>query len=87
MRRREVPIRHPFFENRPRCLAVQIDALGLFVLLIPIQAQPLQSFKNRIDRSLRVALDICIVQAQDHCSAVVPGVEPIEDESASAAHV
>jgi hypothetical protein len=40
-----------------------------------------------LDAGLGVALDIGVVQAQHHGSVVVAGLEPIEDEGASAADV
>src|SRR5258708_31893412 len=87
MSRGEISIRQPLLEDRPRHLAVQLDTLGLLVFLVPTQPQPFQSLKNRIHRGLRVAFDVSVVKPQDHSSAVVPGIEPVENKSAGAAHM
>ena len=66
---------------------MQGQALGLAILLVPAQIEPAQPIEDGIERGLRIALDVGIVDAQDHGAAVVAGVEPIEDERARAADV
>jgi hypothetical protein len=56
------------------------QAFGLFVFLVPAEAEPAQAFKNGVERSLRVALDVGIVDTKDHGAAVMPGVQPVENE-------
>ena len=61
--------------------------LGLFVLLVPAEVEPAQAFEDRSHRGFGVALDVGIVEAQDHRPALVAGVEPVENEGARAADV
>ena len=63
-------------------LAVQGQALGLLVLLVPGETEPAQAFEDGLHAGVRVALDIGVIEAQDHGAAVVAGVEPVEDEGA-----
>ena len=55
--------------------------------LVPIEAQPAQTLKDRLDAGLGVALDISVVDAQHHDSLVMARVEPIEDKGARAAYM
>ena len=41
--------------------AMQGEAFGLFVFLVPGEPQPAQAFKNRLDADLGVALDVGVV--------------------------
>ena len=66
---------------------MQFNPFRLLVFLVPAQVQPLQAIENGIDRGLGVAFDISIVKAQDHAAALVPGIKPVKDECAGAAHV
>jgi hypothetical protein len=75
----------PFAEDRFGGLLMHGQALGLAILLVPSKIQPAQPVEDGIERSLRIALDVGIVDAQDHRAAVVAGVEPVEDERARAA--
>ena len=67
-----------------RCSARRSDWL---VLLVPAEVEPAQALEDGIERGFGVALDVGIVDAQDHGAAVVAGVEPVEDEGARAADV
>ena len=60
---------------------------GLAILFVPTQIEPLQALENRIERGLRIALDVGVVNAQDHRPVVVPGVEPVENEGSRAANM
>src|ERR1700683_3823268 len=66
---------------------MQPEPLRLPILLIPPQIQPVQPFEDGIERSLRVALDIGVVNPQDHGAALVARIEPVEDERARAPYV
>ena len=83
----EVAIGEAFGENRFGLPAMQIKAFGLLVLFVPVETQPAQSLEDGLDAGLGVALDIGVVDAQHHGSAVVAGIEPIEDKGARAADV
>src|SRR4051812_45448318 len=85
--RREVAIRKPLVEDRLRGSAMQRDPLRLLILLIPSEVEPAQPFEDGIERSFGVALDIGIVDTQNHGPAVPPAEEPIEDESTRAPDV
>ena len=87
LRGREVAIGQALGEDRFGQLAVQAEPLGLLVLFVPLQAEPAQSFKDGLHAGVGVALDVGVVEAQDHGAAVVAGVEPVEDEGSRAAHV
>ena len=86
-RRREIAIRQALRENRLGGLAVQGEALGLLVLLVPAEIEPAQAVENGIERGFGVALHVGIVDAQDHSAAVAAGEEPIENEGARAPDV
>ena len=66
---------------------MQIEPLRLPVLFVPAEIEPLQPLEDRIQRCFGIALEIRIVDAQDHGSAIVPGIQPVEDERAGAADV
>jgi len=83
----EVAIGKAFGEDCFSRLAVEVKALGLLVLFVPCEAQPVESLKDGLDASLSVALDISVIQAQDEGAVIVAGKEPIEDEGARSAHV
>ena len=51
----------PLLEDVLGHLPVQIQAVGLPVLFIPAQIQPLEPIEDRIERRLRVAVDIRVV--------------------------
>src|SRR5207253_3320748 len=66
---------------------MKIQALGLFVLFVPVETEPLQAFEDRGEGGVGIAFDVRVVDAEDHGSVIVAGVEPIEDEGAGAAGV
>ena len=84
---REVAIRKALFEDGPGGLAMEIQAVGLTVELVPAQLEPLETFVNGIERGLRVPFDVRIIDAQNDDAAMVARIQPIEDESSSAANV
>ncbi len=83
----EVAIGKALGEDGFGLLAVQGEAFGLLVLFVPVEAQPAQALEDGLDAGFGVALDIGVVEAQDHGSVVVAGIEPIEDKGARAADV
>ena len=85
--RREVAVSKAPVEDRLSGRAVKVDALRLLVLLIPREVEPAKAFEDGIERGFGVALDIGVVDAQDHGPAVAAGEEPIKDESARAPDV
>src|ERR1019366_5943425 len=85
LRGREVAVRQSLVEDRLRRFPMHRQALGLAILLVPSEIQPAQTIEDGIERSLRIALDVGIVDAQDHRAAVMARVEPVEDERARAA--
>ena len=87
VRRSEVAIGEAFSLDLERCGPVKIEALGLLVLFVPVEAQPAQPLEDGLHAGVGVALDVGVVQAQHHGAVVVAGIEPIEDEGAGAAHV
>jgi hypothetical protein len=48
---------------------MQRKAFGLAVLLIPAEAQPVEAFEDRLQRRLGIALEIRVVDAQNHGAA------------------
>ena len=84
---RKVAIRQALLENSLSDLAMERETLRLFVFLVPAQIEPAQTFENRIDGSVGIALDVGIVESQDHGSAIPTGIKPVEDEGAGAANV
>src|SRR5882757_7759919 len=87
MCRREVPVREAFLKNCPSGLAVQVNTLGLPVLFVPAQIQPLQSVKDGIHRGLCVAFDVGVVESKNHCACVVASIKPVEDKSPGTSHM
>ena len=87
MRRSKVAIGQAPRENCFSRLAVQVQALRLLVLFVPVEAQPAQPLKDRLHAGVGVALNVGIVQAQHHGPAVVASIEPIEDKGPGAAHM
>ena len=66
---------------------MQIAALGLSVLLVPIQIEPLQAVENGIERRLCVAIDVGVVDAQDHRAVVAARIQPVENERPGASNM
>ena len=63
------------------------SALGLLVLFVPAEAEPAQAVEDGVERGLGVALDVGVVDAQDHGAPVVAGIEPVENVVSRAADV
>ena len=83
----EVAVSQALLEDRVCDLAMQGHAFGLLVFLVPSEVEPAQTVEDGIDGGVGVALDIGVIEPQDHGSPVVTSVEPVEDEGASAANV
>jgi len=85
--RSKVSIGETFLENSLGDLAMKREALRLFVLFIPAEIEPAQTIENGMDTRFGIALDVGIVEAEDHRSAIVAGVEPVENECAGTANM
>ncbi len=83
----EVAVCQSFLEDGIGDLAVQRQSFGLLILFVPAQIEPAQAVENRIDAGFGVALDVGIVEAEDHGPSMMAGIEPVEDEGAGAANV
>ena len=83
----EVAIGEAHFEHGLGSLTMEVEALGLFVFLVPVEAQPAEAFKDGLDAQVGVALDVGVVEAQDHGALIMTGVKPVEDEAAGRADV
>ncbi len=66
---------------------MQLRTIRLAILFIPAQIEPLQAVEDRIERGLGVAVDIGVIDAQDHGAVIAPGVQPVEDERPRAANM
>ena len=55
--------------------------------LVPFDSEPLQPGEDAVDQFRAVALDIGVLDAQQHRAALVPGKKPVEQRGARAAHV
>ena len=85
--RREIAIGQTLGEDGFGHLAVQRQAFGLAVLLIPGEIEPAEAVEDGILGLLRVAPGVCVVDAQDHGPVVVPGIQPVENEGPRTADV
>ena len=70
---REIAIGQALVEDGFGDFAVQGEALGLAVLLVPAEIEPAEAVEDGIERGFGVALDVGVVDAQDHGAAVVGG--------------
>ena len=87
MGRREIAVGKTGGQDGFSFFAVQSQALGLPIFLVPGEAKPAQPLKNRLHAGIGVALNVCIVKAQHHGAVVMACVEPVENERAGAADV
>ena len=85
--RGEVAVSQALLKDGVGDLAVQSQAFGLLVFLVPTEVEPAQTFEDGVDGGVRVALNISVIEAEDHGSSVSTGVEPVEDEGAGTADV
>ena len=83
----EVAVSQALLKDRVGDLAMHGQAFGLLVFLVPSEVEPAQTFEDGVDGGVGVALDIGVIEPQDHGSTVVTGIEPVEDEGASTADV
>ena len=87
MRGREIAVGESFCQNRLCHGTVQFQPFGLPVLFVPAEVEPAQAVENRLQGFFGVALQIRIVNPQDHRAAVMAGKEPVKNESSCAADV
>jgi hypothetical protein len=66
---------------------MQAQPLGLAILLIPAEFEPIQPVEYGIELFLRIASHIRVVDSQDHGSAILSGVQSVENKGARAADV
>jgi hypothetical protein len=66
---------------------MEVEPIGLTVQFVPAELEPAETFVDRIERGRRVPFDVGIIDAENHYTALVARIEPIEDERASAAYV
>ena len=85
--RSKVAISQALLKDGVGDLAVQGQAFGLLVFLVPAEVEPAQPLEDGVNGSVGVALDVGVIQSQDYGSAVATRVEPVEDEGAGAPHV
>ena len=83
----KIAVRQAFLQDRLGDLAMQTQALGLLVLFVPPEVQPAQPLENGVNRSVGIALDIGVIETQNHGSSIVAGVKPVEDEGTRTANV
>ena len=79
-----------------RMLAIEIEAIALTVgsvrpadigAFIPVESHPLQVFEQLSFEALFAALDVGVLDAQHHHSALLAGEEPVEERGAGVADV
>src|SRR6185503_8123596 len=83
--RSEVAIGEAFGEDVRGELFVEGEAFGLAILLVPVEAEPVEAFEDGVEGGFGVALEVGVVDAEDHGAVVTAGVEPVKDEGAGAA--
>ena len=62
----EVAIGEALIEDGLAQLLMQGEALGLAIVLVPSEIEPGEAVEDGVERCLGVALDVGIVDAQDH---------------------
>src|SRR5208337_1554650 len=83
----KVAVRQALLKDGIGDLAVQGQAFGLLVFFVPPEVEPAQTIEDGVDRGIGIALDVCVIEAEDHGSSVMTGVEPVEDEGTGTANV
>jgi len=81
----KVAVRQTLLKDGAGNLAMERQPFRLLIFLVPSEIKPAQTLKDGANRGVGVALDVGIIEAEDHGSMVVTGVKPIENEGASAA--
>ena len=87
VRGREVTISVALIEDSLCDATMKIEPLGLLVFFVPVETEPAQAFEDGVDRRFGIALNVGVVEAEDHGAAIPPRIKPIEDESARTAHM
>src|SRR5271157_1037280 len=94
--RAETEICFALTQQPPGMFAIEIEAIALTIrrvrsadigTFIPIDAEPLQVFQKLSFEALFAALDIGILDAQDHDAALLPCEQPVEKRGAGVANV
>ncbi len=78
----------PGFDQLARDLGVVRGALELHHrLFVPVEPQPRQAVEDRVDRGLRRAFAIRVLDAEQEAPTVVPREQPVEQGGAGTADV
>ena len=86
LRRGVAAVGAPRFQQRLGHLAVALGARELVdCLVVPIQAEPGKPIEDGLDRSLRGAFAVGVLDPQQHLPAAPAGIEPVEQGGARAA--
>src|SRR5262249_37320145 len=56
-------------------------------LAVPIDAEPVETVEDRVDRRLGRSLAVSVLDAQQHLAAAPAGIEPVEQRGPSSADV
>ena len=83
----EVAVGMTVREDLPGEFLVEVEAVALAVELVPGETKPLEAFEDGVERRLRVALDVGIVDTENHSALIAAGVEPIKDKGSGAAYM
>ncbi len=85
---REALVGGTCFQHLTRDFCVPLDTAELADgFTVPVQAQPLQPFEDRLGRLGRRTPAVRILDSQDELAAVMPGEQPVEQRRARAADV
>src|SRR5271157_30784 len=76
--------------------AIEIETIALTIwrvrsahigTFIPVETEPLQVFEKLAFEAFFAALDVGVLDAQDHGAALLPGEQPVEKRGACVADV
>src|SRR5579871_3073481 len=84
---REIAIGQTLLEYAPGDLAMEVEPFRLPVQFIPTEIEPFQAFEDGVERGLRVAVDVGVVNTQNHRSVMAARIEPVENKCSGAADV
>ena len=96
LRGAEAVVRLAFRDQTPGMLEIDGELVALAIrrkwtadigTLVPVEPQPLQVFQQLPLVAALTALDVRVLDAQDHCAALLPGDKPVEQRGARVANV
>src|SRR5271157_134931 len=94
--RTETEICFAFTQQPLGMFAIEIETLALTIwrvrsadvrAFVPVKAEPLQVFQKLSFETLFAALDVGVLDAQDHDAALLPREQPVEKRGAGVANV